>query len=270
MGQVHQSRVTIHGHSRTGLPTHELSAAHVPAGVVDLPSGRHTVGDNYVTDPVHVSHVHAWVKQDGEKPFVRFAMETAKSPHRPGELHVVQMGASPNKMEDIAPILDYKLGERSDHLELVGQPIQILARYMNWEKDPELVMGGLNFWEQVALGAHLNRMSVEARADAHLGALTLLSVPEIMHAGLNHRGLFIGEQNFPGLPRFIGNITRDLANPAELALPASLRQDARRAWRGGAIIGGGTLPVTDSDRDYGGFPYNRSEYNIARFGIKPL
>jgi hypothetical protein len=269
MGQVHQSRVTIHGHSRTGLPTHELSATHVSAGFVDLITGRHAVGDNYVTDPVHASHVHAWVEEDGEKPFVRFAMEKAKSPHRPGAIHVVQMGASPDQMQDVVPIFDYKLDARSGHLELVGHPIHILARYMNWDKDPELVMSGLNFWEQAALGAYLNRISVAERADAHLGALTLLSVPEIMHAGLNHSHLFSGMQNLRGLPTYIGHITRDLEDPSELALPATLRINARRAWRGGERRGS-TLPVIDSNRDYGGFPYNRSEYNIARFGIKPL
>lgn len=87
-----QPRVTLNIKTIPGKHGDPLSAVHVPAGRVTTRTDSHKVGDFYLTDPARVGHVQVWANEDGQWPFVRFAMETAKSPHRPGELHVVQMG----------------------------------------------------------------------------------------------------------------------------------------------------------------------------------
>lgn len=179
------------------------------------------------------------------------------------------VGSDPTHMDDLEPILDYDLDAALGHVELVGTPIDVLTRYKRLSGDSEEVMRGLSLFEQSALAAHLNRWSMLQRAAAHLGALTLATEAQIVHAGTNYSQLFEGSQRLLGMPESVGHLTRDLGDPNELDLPAEERINALRVWRGGDHHVGGPLPVADRDYD-DGLEHDRLGYDVARFVVLPL
>ena len=129
-------------------------------------------------------------------------------------------------------------------------------------------MEGLSFFEQAALAAFLNRVTIEARSAAHLGAFNMVSEAQIVHAA-NHPKLFEGSANLPGMPDYVGHWTRDMYDPKQLSLPADSRINSRRVWRGGNHLNDGPLPVVDrSDFDYYSLhdPYGS---DVARFAVLP-
>ena len=258
-----QARVNIHG----------LSGVHVPAGRVKIPTGTHDVPDHFLMNPATKGLVKEWARTDGRTPYIGLAMETARSPHNPGQLHVVQRGVDAHNMELIPEakmIADYVLDPNQGHLELVGDPIDVLTRYANLQGNPDDVMYSLSFFEQVALAAFLNRVTIGDRAAAHLGAFNMVSEAQIVHAA-NHPKLFEGSVDLPGMPNCVGHWTRDLYDPSELELPANQRINARRVWRGGSRRDVGALPVPVADRrgsDGSGLRY-RGGGDVARFAVLP-
>ena len=242
----------------------------MPAGRVKIPTGTHAVGDHYLMNPSTKGLVKEWARIDGRTPFVRLAMETARSPHNPGQLHVVQRGVDARNMKFIPEaemIADYDLDVEQGHLELVGRPIDVLTWPSGVQGDSDDVMLGLSFFEQVALAAFLNRVTIEERAAAHLGAFNMVSEAQIVHAA-NHPKLFEGAERLPGMPGFVGHWTRDLIDTRQLNLPANDRINFGRVWRGGKHHYGGPLPVVVRFIvDYN--LHSRSDYDVARFAVLP-
>jgi len=260
--RVLQSRLNIHG----------LPGVHVPAGLVEIPTGTHAVGDHYLMNPVTKGLVKEWVRTDGRTPFVRLAMETARSPYNPGLLHVVQRGVDALNMEFIAEaemIADDDLDADQGHLELVGKPIDVLtylARIIQGE--PGDVMAGLGFFEQVALASFLNRVTIEERSAAHLGAFNMVSEAQIVHAA-SHPKLFEGAERLPGMPGFVEHWTRDLYESSQLDLSAYDRIYARRVRLGGLHYIDGPLPVIFRSHSSGSNLCHPSDNYVARFAVLP-
>jgi len=197
-------------------------------------------------------------------------METAKSPHNPGQLHVVQRGVDARHMEftpEAEMIADYDLDAEQGHLELVGAPIDVLTWPASIQGNSGVVMTGLNFFEQVALAAFLNRVTIEERAAAHLGAFNMVSEAQIVHAA-NHPTLFEGSARFSGMPGYVGYWTRDLYDSRELDLSADDRIYASRVWRGGSH-NVGPLPVAVRNNGDYDFLHNHYGYDVARFAVLP-
>jgi len=257
-----QSRINIHG----------LPGVHVPAGRVTISTRTHEVGDHYLMNPATKGLVKEWAKTDGKTPFVGLAMETARSPHNPGQLHVVQRGVDARHMEftpEAEMIADYDLDAEQGHLELVGAPIDVLTWPSGVQGDSDDVMLGLSFFEQVALAAFLNRVTIGDRAAAHLGAFNMVAEAQIVYAA-NHPNLFEGSAILPGMPAYVGHWTRDMYDPKQLSLPAGSRIDSRRVWRGGYHLNVGSLPVAVL-LNYGSFNlHSRYDISVARFAVLPL
>jgi len=258
---------------------HDLPGSRVPAGLVNFPTGARQVDDHYLMHPVSKGLVKEWAKTDGETPFVGLAMETAESPHIPGLLHVVQRGGDVEHMELLSEdeiITDTDLDARQGHLELVGEPINVLTRYINLQGNSGYVMTGLNFFEQVALAAFLNRVTIEARAAAHLGAFMMVSEAQLVHANQNHRRVFESVNSLPGMPNFdSGHWTRDLYRPSQLKFTANVRINAQRVWLCGNHRGAGPLPANEAEhynRDwhyYFGLLGEHYDFSVTRFAILP-
>jgi len=261
-----QSRINIHG----------LPGVRVPAGRVTIPTGTHAVRDYYLMDPATKGLVQEWARVDGRTPFVRLAMETARSPHNPGQLHVVQRGVDASHMEFIPEaemIADYDLDVEQGHLELVGAPIDVLTwpanNHANNQGHTDDAMSGLIIVEQVALAAFLNRVTIDARVVAHLGAFNMVSEAQIVHAAWNQT-LFEGSVKVPGVPSYVAHWTRDLYDPTQLNLPANDRINVRRVWRGSICHFDGTSPVVfRGNGDDGNLPL-RLDNNVAQFAVLPL
>jgi hypothetical protein len=198
-------------------------------------------------------------------------METDKSPYNRGQLHVVQRGIDASHMEFIPEaemIADYDLDADQGHLELVGQPIDVLTWPARVQGNTDDVMVGLSFFEQVALAAFLNRVTIEERAAAHLGAFNMVSEAQIVHAA-NYPNLFEGAERLSGMPNYVGHWTRDMFDSHQLALPANERVNARRVWRGGNHHNDGPLPVAGRRSSDYNFLHAHYDNDVARFAVLP-